>query len=187
MKLSALSACLLLAVSQLAACKQLKYDTVPLANADFEQPAAAGTPVPGWTPSQHAGPPSYEFIIDTKSPAQGKSSFRIRQTQKQWYGAIGQITPLKNAEKRTLRLRAKVKTSEVGVDGWNLQIDFRNGSGTIDTIKSKPSTGTKGWREVSIEGPVPMGTVEVAVTAVLEGGGTAWLDDVHLELRQNET
>jgi len=184
MKRSALCASLLLAVSHLAACKQAKYDVVPLINADFEQPAAADSPVPGWTLTQHAGPPSYEFVLDDKSPAEGKKSFSIRQTQKQWYGAAGQIVPLKNAEKRVLRLRAKVKTKEVGADGWNLQIDFRNGSGVIDTIKSKPATGTKGWREVTVEGPVPIGTVEVGVTAVLEGGGTGWLDDVHLELRQ---
>jgi hypothetical protein len=184
MSRSALSACLLLAVSQLAACKQPKYDTVALVNADFDQPAVAGVPVPAWTLSQHAGPPSYDFAIDTQSPAQGNSSLRIRQTQPQVYGAVGQIVPLKNAEKRSLRLRAKVKTGDVGADGWCLQIDFRNGSGVIDTIKSKPVTGTKGWRDVMIEGPVPIGTVEVGVTAILEGGGTAWLDDVHLELRQ---
>lgn len=184
MKRSSLSACLLLAVSQLAACKQFKYDAVPLANSDFEQAAAAGSPVPGWTLSQHAGPPSYEFVLDDNSPAEGKSSLRIRQTLQQWYGAAGQITPLKNAEKRILRLRAKVKTKDVGADGWSLQVDFRNGSGVIDTIKSKPASGTKGWREVVIEGAVPIGTVEVGVTAILEGGGTGWLDDVHLELRQ---
>lgn len=181
---TALPVCLLLTVSQLAACKQYKYDPVPLANADFEQAPSAGVPVPGWTLSQHAGPPSYEFVIDDKAFATGKASFRIRQTQPQVYGAAGQVVPLPNAVGRVLRLRAKVKTSEVKAEGWNLQIDFRNGSGVLDTLKSKPASGTKGWREVIVEGPVPLGTVEVGVVAVLEGGGTAWLDDVHLELRQ---
>ena len=150
--------------------------SIAVANAGFEEP---GTPnrIPGWTLSQHAGVQAYEMTQDATAPFAGGASFRIRRTQPQIYGLIFQEVPVEAYAGKTLELSAMAKTADVGPQGWVLYIDVPGGRET-----AAPQTGTTDWHDVRVRVKVPDGARQVSIGAMLLDGGTAWLDDVKLNV-----
>jgi len=176
----------LLCVSPLLfGCQQKhEFHELTLANANFEE-AAEKNAVPKWIFRQHAGPTAYEIGVDTQDPGEGKASFRIHRTQKQVFGSISQVVALPDAAGKSMRLHAKVKTADVSGGQFTLTLSFQgNASGIIDLARSTGVSGTTAWHDLELETVVPTGTTNVTVGASLTGDGTAWLDDVHLEISQ---
>lgn len=153
---------------------------IPIVNAGFEAPVKRAGEIPGWTVIQHAGPPSYETAIDTKTRSEGAASFRIRRIREQVYGSIFQRVPVANLAGKTVELSAMLKTEDVGDKGWILQLTQTSGS--VDRVSAAPLTGTTDFTRVTLKAKILAGTREVEIAASLRDGGTAWIDAVHLRV-----
>jgi hypothetical protein len=166
-------------------CQQkLEFHALPVANAGFED-AAEKIGVSKWIYRQHAGPTAYDIGVDTQDPGEGKASFRIHRTQQQVFGSISQIVALPDAVGKTLRLHAKVKTADVTGGQWMLTMSFLGtSSGIVEQKRSSGVDGTTGWHDLSVEAVIPQRANRVNIAASLGGDGTAWLDDVRLEISQ---
>ncbi len=156
---------------------------VAIANPGFEAPGGdKQNPIAGWMLSQHAGPISYESKIDTRVRAQGKASFRITRIQDQIYGSISQkVTIAPAAVDRTVELSAQMRTVGVDKRGWVLMMTVMAPSGN-DQVRSEPLLGKHEFTRVKVSAKLPAGTRELDIGALLMGGGSAWLDDVHLRI-----
>lgn len=143
--------------------------------------------IPGWYTAQHAGEPSYDLAMDDVVAATGKQSFRITQTQPQSYGMVEQhvVAPPELIGKM-VRLSAKMKTSDVGPDGWTLFMFVVDGADYVLTsYTSPPLLGNTEWQHIEITGKVLPNTTKLKVGAYITdtgNGGVAWLDDVALQV-----
>lgn len=165
----------------LAGCAQSDKNEVALINPGFENASPNPSEIPGWATAQHAGPVSYEMLRDTDMRAQGKASFRITRLREQVYGQIAQVVPIAAYAGRTVELSAQMKTENVGAEGWQLMLTFTGGVPN-PRHATAPLTGSQGFREVTIRARVPAGAPEAEIAAILNDGGRAWLDDVHLRV-----
>ena len=156
-----------------------------IVNPGFEaQGADKQSAIPGWAVSQHVGPISYESKIDTRVHAQGKASFRMTRIQDQAYGLISQKVPIAPATvDRTVELSAQMRTSGVDKDGWMLMLTVMAPSGN-EQVRSTPLLGKHEFTRVKVSAKLPAGTRELDIGALLLGGGSAWLDDVHLRISE---
>lgn len=187
--------CLLVAVALVAcsdreaATAQPKSAQIVLENPSFETPAADHG-IPGWNLSQHAGDPAYDMTVDTSVVAVGKQSFCITQTAPEAYGMIEQhVAAPPELIGKTMRLTAKLKTSDVGAEGWSLLLLLADGSDYVLTgYASHPVVGSTDWQIVEVIGKVPPNTTRFTVGARLAdsgNGGSAWLDDVQLRVMED--
>ena len=165
-----LAAGLLIAGSAMAA-------EIPLNNADFEQPMA-GKRIPGWSRTQHAGVRAYEVSTDSKDFAHGKSSISMRRTVEQEYGLIMQRVEGRNIGGKPVELRARLKTVEVGKNGWVMVMTFKNHDNILDQVRAEPMTGDTAWTDVALRKTAPLSTNSVEVGFLLLDGGTGWADHV---------
>jgi hypothetical protein len=173
-----------IAVGMLAACGKSTDSAHPNAgsastvatvvNGDFEQVADDGS-IPGWTPQQHAGAPSYEMVIDPQGAYAGHGSFRMTRTQEQVYGMLSQDVAIAGTAGETIELSALVKTKDVGPEGWKLMI-----SGERVREFSPAATGTSDWHRVSVRVQLPTATTSLTVGVTLLDKGSGWMDDVQL-------
>jgi hypothetical protein len=158
-----------------ASTKSASTGPIPtLVNGDFEQVAADGS-IPGWTTLQHAGPQSYEMVIDPDGAYAGHGSFRMTRTQDQVYGTLSQDVAIAGAAGETIELSAMVKTKDVGPEGWKLMI-----SGDRVHELSPAATGTSDWHRVSVRVQLPAATTGLTVGVTLLDKGSGWMDDVQL-------
>ena len=160
-------------------CSSTMAAEIPLNNADFELPMA-GKRIPGWSRTQHAGVRAYEIERDSASFAHGKHSIRMRRTTEQAYGMISQVVEVEELAGKPVELTAKLKTAEVGEQGWVLKMTFLRYSAIIDQVRAAPVTGDTDWTEIAITKEAPAGTTAIEVGFLLLDGGTGWADDVHL-------
>ena len=146
-----------------------------LVNGDFEQVAADGS-IPGWVMLQHAGPPSYETVIESQGAYAGHGSLRMTRTQEQVYGTLSQDVAITGTAGETFELSAMVKTKDVGPEGWKLMI-----SGDRVHELSPPATGDTDWHPVSVRVTLPALTNSLTVGVTLLDKGSGWVDQVQLK------
>ncbi|GMV92687.1 MAG: hypothetical protein AMXMBFR82_24650 [Candidatus Hydrogenedentota bacterium] len=87
----------------------------------------------------------------------------------------------------TVVLSGWIKTEEAGEaalwiqcfrkDPW--EVLLQESTGDTDSL-----SGSQPWTEVTVEADVPEGTDFIVVRCVLKGTGTAWFDDVSLEVKE---
>jgi hypothetical protein len=114
---------------------------------------------------------------DATTPFAGLASFRMRRTRPQVFGLLFQEVPIDPYAGKTVELSAMARTADVGPLGWVLYIDVPGGRET-----AAPLTGTTDWRAVRVRVKVPADTHQVSIGAMLLDSGTAWLDDVKLNV-----
>ena len=158
---------------------------ITLKNPGFEESADRYI---GWSGSQHAGKRAYEMRIDEEVFSEGKRSFRIKQTADQVYGLLRQYVKVpEDAAGKHVQISAMVRTEKVGKKGWGLSISFRSKAGSnISQVRSKFISGDTDWTRVEVKEPIPKGTVKIAISTMLLGGGTAWADDVKMKIVKPE-
>jgi hypothetical protein len=152
---------------------------LPLINPGFEDPTS-GDNVPGWIKGQHAGKLAYQIGIDTQTQRSGKASLRIRRIEPQVYGSVEQRVALVGQDGKTLEFSARLKTQDVGTQGWVMAITFNASYGSIDQVRSRPLSGSNVWKPVTLRATVPKGTTSLQVALILLDDGTAWADDLKL-------
>ncbi|MEW8033107.1 MAG: hypothetical protein AB2777_21735, partial [Candidatus Thiodiazotropha endolucinida] len=52
----------------------------------------------------------------------------------------------------------------------------------IGNIGTEAITGTNSWQRIVVTGVIPAHTAHLQITAVLNDAGTAWLDDVRVNI-----
>ena len=147
---------------------------IAVVNGDFEQ-VASDSSIPGWTIQQHAGPPSYEMVVDAQGAYAGHGSFRMTRTQEQVYGTLSQDVAIAGAAGATVELSAMVKTKDVGPEGWKLMI-----AGDRVREFSPAITGTSDWHRLTVRAQLQPGTTSLTIAVTLLDGGSGWMDDVQL-------
>lgn len=152
--------------------------TIPIANADFEQPAS-GDEVPGWTLAQHAGVAAYKAMLDHDGAAHGQTSLRFTRTAPQVYGEMMQRLSLARYGGKTIELSAMLKCADVGPKGWKL---FINGNVPGTLAYSPGVKETTGWQRQSVQLKLPTQIDDVTIGATLLDSGTGWFDDVQLRV-----
>jgi hypothetical protein len=159
---------------------------LPLNNPGFEEQATAEN-IPGWEIEQHVGPPgevAYDVTMDSAGASFGSSqSLRLTRLTKQAYALVHQTVPVpSDAAGKQLTFSARLKTRDVGPDGWLMTVTMNSADGRIGGVMSKPLTGTSGWQRVDLAVTVRPGTRSVDVGFLLLDSGTGWADDASLTL-----
>ena len=165
------------------------YGPVDVVNPGFESnlPGIDNNPE-GWYSYQHAGPPSYDFVLDAGVSHSGVQSVRIDNTGPEVYGTFAQIIRGPQFAGKTIRFTAWIKTRDVTGNGWS------KGTGLAITAYARGSTvggtnfrrtaigGTTDWTRREVTAVAPAGTDRIDIEISLTGHGTVWVDDVTLEV-----
>ncbi|MCC7215298.1 MAG: hypothetical protein IT517_00905 [Burkholderiales bacterium] len=157
---------------------------VPLANPGFEsaQTGSRGDPE-GWFTFQHAGPPSYRYVIDTERPHGGARSLRIENIGPEPYGAVAQALDARPHVGKTAKLTGWLRTRDANDAGAGLTLLVMQGGATVgyNFQYDAPVNGTTDWKRYSISVAIPRGADRLEIGAMMRGKGALWLDDVALE------
>lgn len=158
-------------------------------NMSFEEaPETPGGPPPGWWFIQHAGPPSFEFVLDDRITKDGKKSLRIRRTGTQPFGLVSQRIAAEHYRGKRVRLSAFLRLENVESYGRGAWRDMSGAvlmlrsQGVLDDMRDRPLRGTKPWTKVSVEIDVPPGAGSLEFAPMLSGTGTLWATDFKLEV-----
>lgn len=85
---------------------------------------------------------------------------------------------------RRVRLSGYLKVNDVSGAGFGLQIQADDAQRTraFDNMADRRQVGTKDWTYAQVVLDVPNDALGLQVGAVLSGSGTAWVDDIRLEV-----
>lgn len=126
----------------------------------------------------------YELAPDRDAHG-GTTSLRLRATDAAaGYGATSVATDATPLRGKRVRLRAWIKTEGVAEPGWAgvwLRVDGSQVGG-FDNMQDRGLIGTEGWREVVAQVDVPDDADQLVIGPLLVGSGTAWFDDLRLEI-----
>lgn len=115
----------------------------------------------------------------------GATSLRLRATDDaSGFGATSVSTDATPLRGKRVRLHAWIKTDGVAAPGWAgvwLRVDGSK-EGAFDNMQGRGLTGTEGWREAVVQVDVPGDAGQLVLGPLLVGGGTAWFDDLRLEI-----
>ena len=157
----------------------------PYLDLDFEQPECTSI----WYPLSSWQLP-YENRLDTSGGQSGQQSYRVRFTsQLPWTpsfggGGIYREIPLDEAAGQHLKLSGYIRTDAVttGYAGfWMMFID-QDGTSTWADMSSSGARGTTPWTRYEVEFDVPATAVDGYFGFELPGNGTAWFDNLSLEI-----
>ncbi len=148
-------------------------------NLDFEN-VEAGQPV-GWALGGAAGVASGKGASDAVVVHGGTASYRLTAGQAAQGAATVTLDATALRGKR-VRLRGWVKTDAVD-SGWAgvwLQVD--RGATRFDNMAERGLKGTAEWREAVAMVDVPDDAAKLALGPLIVGSGTAWFDDLQIEV-----
>jgi hypothetical protein len=144
-----------------------------------ERPAAGG-----WF-SASSNPAAYETGVDRTMKFRGRGSgfVRARTEGAQGFGTLMQIFKATDYRGKRVRLTAIVRTEEAVVAGIFMRVDLPDRrEGAFDNMGDRPIRGTTPWMRYRVVLDVPAEASEIAIGLLLAGGGTAWIDDVKLQV-----
>ncbi|TAE27572.1 MAG: peptidase S41 [Cytophagales bacterium] len=149
-------------------------------NLSFEQRTPKGEPQ-GW--SRFGG--NYSFTLDSANAQEGKRSLRISDKGESGFCAADWSILAKFGGKR-LTLTGYVKTEGTGQkpDTWaGLWMRVDNAAGEMlefDNSQNRGIKGTTGWKQYTIELPLPDDAHTLHIGGLVVGLGTAWFDNFSL-------
>lgn len=157
----------------------------PLTNPGFESEKAGPRGDPeGWFTFQHAGPPSYKYVVDADRPHSGARSLRIENIGPEPYGAVAQALDARPHVGKTAKLSGWLRTKDANDAGAGLTLLVLQAGATIgyNFQYDAPVNGTTDWKRYTISVPIAKGADRLEIGAMMRGKGALWLDDVELEL-----
>jgi serine/threonine protein kinase len=190
----------------LAENNELLSDPIARLNLDFEAKELPtrkpSTKSKGW----EIGGAGFEVQIDPTAAHSGRQSLRIQFRR----GSFDRVSrfwkeiSLATTPARQVRLSGYIKTEGIStgyaglwcrVDGMDgtialdtmgdryLQVDLKTGRGLWDDkLKGRGVRGTTPWTRFQIELPIAAGATRIAFGGLLAGNGTAWFDDLAVDL-----
>ncbi len=131
------------------------------------------------------GEGKYEIAIDSDAHG-GAASLRLRANGATAgaFGAAGTSTDATPLRGKRVRLHAWIKTDGVVRPGWAgvwLRVDGSK-QRAFDNTGDRGLSGTEGWREAYAQVDVPADAAQLVIGTLLSGPGTAWFDDLRLEI-----
>lgn len=158
--------------------------------ADAAAPAAARTGVPatvlpgGWrllsTP-----PGAFAAEVDRTVAHGGRASGRLGSASAapSEFGSLMQTIRADGYVGRRVRLSARVRTRGVGEEaGLWMRVDGRGTRLAFDNMETRPVTGDVDWARHEVVLDVPEGSAGILFGVWMHGTGSAWIDDVALEV-----
>ncbi len=157
----------------------------PHLDLDFEQPECTTD----WLEVNNGRAP-YENRIDPSVSQSGQQSFRVsyaRQTP--WvstagYGGMQQNLPMNEVAGRRLKLGGFIRSEGItaGFAGFWMVIINQDGTTKFVEMSSHGVRGTTPWSHHEVEIDVPLNASWGFIAFVLPGNGTAWFDNLSLEV-----
>lgn len=150
-------------------------------NFDFESPALTGWSMSGI---------GFRGELDRDSAAGGKQSLRLFYKEDAAgfglapVGVVSAQLPTASFRGKRVRLSAAIKTGDAGPSFLWIRADAGEDNPAAFTrlpYRESPS-GTRDWQRYSIEIDIPADTTALLIGAACYGKGTAWLDDVAVEI-----
>ena len=151
-------------------------DLGPALDLDFE---AGGT---GWS--------LREAVVDTTSAHHGGKSLRLsRAGDGRGFAVASQVVPIERARGRQVRLRGWVKTADMrdGYAGLWMRADQGRESVAFDNMHDRGLSGNRDWTAVEVAFDVPVEATALIVGALFSGKGTAWVDELTLDISAAST
>ena len=158
---------------------------MPTVNPGFESTKTGSRGDPeGWFTFQHAGNPSYRYIVDTDNPHGGTRSLRIENIGPEPYGAIAQSLDAKPHVGKVAKLSGWLRTKDANSDGGaGLTLLVQQGGNILahNFMYDGAVTGTTDWKRYTITVAIPKGADRLEIGAMMRGRGALWFDDAELE------
>lgn len=160
--------------------KQVTPGSTLVPNPGFEAATA------GWTVTTWRG--SGSVVADPSVGRSGKSSLKATANANGSTGSVVGVTLAGNSRplvgSGTYRISAWCKTADATAPGAYMNVLFYNSAGAVVQSDRKffATTGTHDWEQITAELPTPAGAARIRIDLRVEGTGTAWFDDVALEL-----
>ena len=156
-------------------------------NLDMEQPGIAAPAFPwGWySPELESPAAERQARIDSTVRHGGRRSLRIDRARggAAWIGSSDLST--KGLAGRRIRVTGWARTEQLQGGAAVLRIEtMRDGYETIrvDSMPGAGLRGTTGWTRLALETVLDSGAAYLGVGAQVSGTGTAWFDDLVLEV-----
>ena len=156
----------------------------PTVNPGFESTSSPEGRAPeGWFTIQHAGNPSYRYILDTENPHGGKRSLRIDYIGPEPFGAIAQVIDAATHVGKVAKLSGWLRTKDASDEGGGLTLLVLQSGNTLahNFMFDAPVKGTTEWKRYTITLPIPKGAERLEIGAMMRGRGSLWFDDAELE------
>ena len=157
---------------------------VPLKNPSFT--GDGSLKLVDWQATEHVEPGQYVFRTDTINPHTPPASALIRRTGTQTFGFIHQELKIPDGwQGKIARLSGFLRTEEANDAGGGLVIQALDGAGSVrawDPMRDRLVRQTQPWQEYSVTIVIPPDTYKLRVGAMLQGGGSLWVDDLKLEI-----
>jgi len=125
--------------------------------------------------------PEYEASLRKASTLAEKSS--TAQPVRRFGVATGKF-PIDAARGKRAKFSGYIKTEGItsGYAGLWWRVDGQSGTLAFDNMEKRGVTGTTEWKQYSIELPVAADAKNINFGAMLTGNGTAWFDNLTVEL-----
>ncbi len=153
----------------------------PFLNLDFEDGQPGSTPR-----SWYAGGEGYSGMISTDDPHSGEQCLQLKKVDPESHGfGVGTNSfPLEVAAGHKLRFTGWIRTAAVtqGFAGLWWRADGKDGVLAFDNMQTRGVTGDTEWTEYTIELAIPAEITNINFGCILPGNGTAWFDDLQVEL-----
>ncbi len=150
-------------------------------NLDFEDHAINGR-LKIWM----TGGNGYTASVDEGVFYTGKSSLCLKKTAVvPGFGVATSTFPVDQARGKTIRFAGYIKTESVenGFAGLWWRADLPDQKiGAFDNMQDRGPRNTTDWAEYVIELEIPEETVNINFGAILPGTGTAWFDNLTIEI-----
>lgn len=128
----------------------------------------------------------YEAGVDSTVVRSGRRSLRLHARTAVPYGTVSIVRQIaaEPYRGRRVHLDGSVRVRDVTGIGATLVLAANTGSPLPAQANGDDSAlvGTSEWRPMSLELVVPKNAVTVSIGASLNGGGTAWADDLRLDV-----
>ncbi|HEY0151711.1 MAG TPA: erythromycin esterase family protein [Longimicrobium sp.] len=157
-------------------------------NLDMEQPGIAAPAFPwGWySPELDSPAAEREARIDSTVRHGGRRSLRIERTRAgspAWFGVSDLST--KSLTGRRIRLTGWARTERLQGGAAALRVEMVGGDYQPIRVDSMPDAGlrgTTGWTRLALETVMDTSAAYLVVGMQVSGTGTAWFDDLVLEV-----
>lgn len=109
---------------------------------------------------------------------------RPRSARKQYSTAVGGF-PVREVAGKKIVFRGSIKTRDVtGMAAlwWRADAAEQGGAGAFDNMARRAPKGTTEWKRYEIELEIPEDVVNINYGLLLAGSGTAWYDDLQVEI-----
>ncbi len=174
---------LMICLAGLCTCQRegSEQTTAKYLNLDFEDHVANGR-LKFWM----TGGNGYSASADEEVFYTGKSSLCLKKTASvPGFGVATSTFPVDEARGKTIRFIGYIKTENVenGYAGLWWRADLPDQKiGAFDNMQDRGARGTADWAEYVLELEIPEETININFGAILPGTGTAWFDNLSIEI-----